>query len=107
MRTLYALKARLTILRDTPSPANPTLADPHSLALAALGWMLGDESRASRLLALTGLTPDELRAGLGDPGLLAAVLDFLAAHEADLVAAADALGVPPQSLVAARESLAA
>ena len=102
MRTLYALEARLTILRDTPSPA-----DPQALALSALGWVLGDESRASRLLALTGLTPDELRAGLGDPGLLAAVLDFLSAHETDLVAAAEALGIAPQDIVAARGRLAA
>lgn len=106
VRTLYALEARLTILRDTPSP-DPALADPQSLALSALGWVLSDESRASRLLALTGLTPDELRAGLGDPGLLAAVLDFLTAHEADLVAAAEALGVTPQDLVTARGRLGA
>jgi hypothetical protein len=56
---LYSLRARLTILRDRSSP------DPAAdvLALAALGWVLQDESRAERLLALTGLTPDELRAG--------------------------------------------
>lgn len=96
------MEARLTILRDIPSPA-----DPQALALSALGWVLGDESRASRLLALTGLTPEDLRAGLGDPGLLGAVLDFLTAHEADLVDAADALGVAPQVLVAARERLGA
>ncbi len=67
--------------------------------------MLSDESRASRLLALTGLTPDELRAGLGDPALLGAVLDFLCSHEPDLVAAAEALGVTPQDLAGARERL--
>ena len=69
--------------------------------------MLSDESRVSRLLALTGLTPEELRAGLGDSGLLAAVLDFLAAHEPDLVAAAEALGVLPQDFARARERLGA
>lgn len=67
--------------------------------------MLGDGPRAERLLALTGLTPEELRDGLGDPSLLAAVLDFLCAHEPDLVAAADALGVKPQDLAGARERL--
>ena len=75
------------------------------MALSALGWVLGDEHRASRLLALTGLTGDDLRAGLGDPAVLGAVLDFLGAHEPDLVAAADALGVAPQTLIAAREAL--
>ncbi len=58
-----------------------------------------------RLLGLTGLTPDALRAGLGDPAILGAVLDFLAQHEPDLVAAADALGVEPQDLIAAAEGL--
>ena len=91
---LYSLEARLTILRDTPSPSNLG-ADPSALALSALGWLLADEARAERLLSLTGLTPDELRDGLGDPAVLGAVLDFLSAHEPDLVAAAEALGVTP------------
>ena len=75
------------------------------LALSALGWLLGDAPRAERLLALTGLTPEALRGGLGDPAMLVAVLDFLCAHEPDLVGAADALGVRPEDLVSARESL--
>lgn len=83
----------------------PSPADPQALALSALGWVLSDEDRAGRLLALTGLTPEDLRAGLGDPGLLGAVLDFLAAHEPDLVAAADALGVEPQDFASARRGL--
>ena len=67
--------------------------------------MLGDSDRADRFLALTGLTPDALRGGLGDPVMLVAVLDFLANHEADLVAAADALGIAPRALIAAQENL--
>lgn len=70
-------------------------------------WVLGQEDRAERLLALTGLTPDELRAGVGDIGLLTAVLDFLCGHEPDLVAAADALGVTPGEIAGARERLGA
>jgi hypothetical protein len=71
--------------------------------------VLADQDRAERLLTLTGLTPDVLRDGLGDPaalpGTLGAVLDFLCGHEPDLLAAADALGVSPQDLAAARERL--
>ena len=67
--------------------------------------MLSDGPRAERLLSLTGLTADELRSGLDDPALLGAVLDFLCAHEPDLVAAAEALNVTPAQLAAARESL--
>ena len=96
----YALRKGLTILREASSPV-----DPQALALAALGWLLESESRAERFLALTGLTPEILRAGLGDPAVLGAVFDFLTAHEPDLVAAADALGVSPQVLARAGESL--
>jgi Protein of unknown function (DUF3572) len=69
--------------------------------------VLAEEDRRERLLALTGLTPDELRTGLGDAAMLSAVLDFLCAHEPDLVAAAGALGVEPGEIAAARERLAA
>ena len=58
-------------------------------------------------MALTGLSPDELRAGLGDPAMLGAVLEFLCAHEPDLLAAADALGVAPGDIAGARERLRA
>ncbi|MEA3041734.1 MAG: hypothetical protein QOC65_1223 [Sphingomonadales bacterium] len=79
--------------------------DPAALALAALGWTLADGARAERLLALTGLTPEDLRAGLGEPATLAAILRFLEAHEPDLVACAEALAVAPSALVAARREL--
>lgn len=92
---------RLTIPRDPQSPA----LDAATLALGALGWVLGEEARAGRLLALTGLDADALRAGLDDPAVLGAVLDFLGAHEPDLLAAAAALGIDPGELVAARGRL--
>ena len=80
-------------------------AGDHALALAALGWTLGDDARAERLLALTGLDPESLRAGLGDRALLAAVLRFLEAHEPDLIACAEELGTNPAELVGARRRL--
>ncbi len=100
-KPLYALQSRLTIPGQSPSPA----ADPEALALAALGWVLADQPRADRLLALTGLTPDHLRTGLTDSAVLSSILDFLCAHEPDLIAAADALGVNPDQIVAAQQEL--
>ncbi len=76
-----------------------------ALALQALVFVLGDPPRTDRFLALTGLTPDALRAGVGDRVVMAAVLEFLANHEADLVAAAAALDIPPATLAAAWETL--
>ena len=84
---------------------NQDTNDPEALALAALGWALDEPARAQRLLALTGLTPDDLRDRLGDPSLLSAVLGFLEAHEPDLLACAGALGVAPAVLVEARRRL--
>lgn len=75
--------------------------------LRALAWILADDSRAERLLALTGLSAQALRDRAADPALLAAVLRFLEAHEPDLVACAEALGDRPEALVAAAARLEA
>jgi hypothetical protein len=55
---------------------------------------------------LTGLTPDGLRAAIGEPATHRAVLEFLCAHEPDLIAAAEALGLEPAELAALREEAA-
>jgi len=81
------------------------LHDPAALALGALTFVLSDPIRTDRFLALTGLTGDTLRARINEPSVLCAVLEFLANHEADLVAAASALDIPPATLAAAWESL--
>ena len=78
---------------------------PDALALAALAWTLADQQRAERLLDTTGLSPEELRGGLGDPAMLAAAVRFLEAHEPDLIACAEELNVSPTELVEARRSL--
>jgi hypothetical protein len=83
------------------------VADPVALALHALAWTVAEQSRADRMLALTGLTGDDLRERATDPAVLAALLGFLEAYEPDLIACADALRVTPSTLVAAREALEA
>ena len=79
--------------------------DPLEVGLAALAWTLGDAERGQRLLALTGLEPNDLRARAAEPAMLAATLGFLEAHEPDLVACADALELAPADLAAARAEL--
>jgi hypothetical protein len=88
------------MLKDRTNPP-----DPEALALSALAWILSEGERAQRLLALTGLTGEDLRERLGEPSVLAAILGFLEAHEPDLTACADALGVAPAALVEARRRL--
>ena len=87
--------------RDTNTP------DAELLGLQALAWTLGEQARADRLTATTGLYPDDLRARAGEPAVLAAVLAYLEAYEPDLIACADALGVTPSALVAAHQMLEA
>ena len=79
--------------------------DPSALALSALAWTVSDPARADRLLALTGLAPEDLRARISEPALLAATLRFLEAHEPDLLACARALDVNAALLVGARQTL--
>ena len=81
--------------------------EPAVVALMALGWVVADEDRAERLFALTGLDPVDLRARAAEPALHAAVLSFIASHEPDLIACAEAIGVPPATLAAVEERLAA
>jgi hypothetical protein len=75
------------------------------LALNCLVWILSDLSRAQRLLSLSGLTPDQLRAGANDPSVMAEILAFLEGHEPDLVAAAQASDTTPQRLIEAKRIL--
>jgi hypothetical protein len=68
--------------------------------------VLADEKRALRFLDLTGLTPAQLRGRIETRELQLSVLEFLCAHEPDLLAAAENLAVDPGAIAAARESLA-
>jgi len=84
---------------------DPTTNDPMALALLALTATLADQRLAERFLSLSGIDPPELRQRAADPDLLVALLQFLEAHEPDLVAVADEIGVKPEALVAARLEL--
>lgn len=80
--------------------ANPTVT-----ALQALAHVAGDPDLGPRFLALSGLDAAGLRASADDPAVLAALIDFLAMRESDLIACADAIGVKPEALVRAGASL--
>jgi Mn-dependent DtxR family transcriptional regulator len=85
--------------------SDATTNDAIALALRALAATLSDQRLATRFLSVSGIEPPDLRQRAGDPALLAALLRFLEAHEPDLVAIAEELGVKPEALVAARREL--
>lgn len=90
-------------MRATDSNGEPADA----LALRALVWTLSEPERATRLISLTGLDPDDLRTRIAEPAVLAACLSFLENYEPDLVACAAAIETKPEALVRARHELEA
>lgn len=76
------------------------------MGLQLLVYVIADDDLGARFLALTGLDADDLRARAADPVVLAALVDFVAGHEADLMGAAKALGVAPQAIITTGQLLA-
>ena len=77
-----------------------------ALAIGALSFIAGDDELMTRFVSLTGLDVSDLRKAASEPGFLVGVLDFLAGHDPDLIAFADAADVAPESIVKARHTLA-
>ena len=76
------------------------------IAIQALGHIASDDELLSRFMSLTGVEPGDFRRLAQERSFLVAVLDFLAGHEPDLVAFAEALGQPPERVIEARHRLA-
>ncbi|RFZ83776.1 DUF3572 family protein [Shinella sp. WSJ-2] len=74
-------------------------------AVTILGWLAGEPELLSRFLALTGVSPSEVRTAVKDTGFLAGIVDFLMSHEPDLLAFCDATGTKPEAVVHAHAVL--
>jgi len=83
--------------------------DAETVALQALAFLAADDERLEQFLALTGMAPDQLRAGLsesaGRAAILGAVLDHLLGWEALLLDFAAEAGLPPESIPRLRRHL--
>ena len=76
-----------------------------AIAAQAVAFLAADDDRLGRFLALTGLSPTELKTGLGQPAFLGAVLDHLLGDEPLLLAFAEAVEIAPELPAAARRLL--
>lgn len=76
-----------------------------TLALRALGYIAAQDDLLMQLFAATGASLADLRAGAGDPAMLAAVADFLLSDETLVAGFAQAVGVAPGALAEARAAL--
>lgn len=66
-----------------------------TLALQALAYIVGESTLCGRFLDLTGVNPSDLHASVQDRAFLAAVIEFLLAHEPNLLAFCADAGIEP------------
>ncbi len=76
-----------------------------ALAIRALGFVASDPELLPRFLSITGIEASAIRQAAGEPGFLAGVLQFIAAHEPTLLRFAEETGTPPASVMTALRAL--
>jgi len=76
-----------------------------ALALQALAHVISDDELLGAFMYVSGVTPDALRAGLGDPSILGSVLDFILQEDARVLAFAESIGIDPRLPDMARQML--
>jgi len=75
------------------------------LAIRALGHIAADDDLLGDFLALSGLSPDELRTRAAESEFLGGILDFLLADEARLLAFCESEELEPRLPDLARQAL--
>ena len=76
-----------------------------ALAIRALGFVAADPELLPRFLAITGIEAGSIRQAAREPGFIAGVLHFIAAHEPSLMRFSEESGIPPQQVSAALRAL--
>ena len=76
-----------------------------ALAIQALAFIASDPELLPRFLAITGIEATSIRDAAREPGFLAGVLQFIAAHEPTLLRFCEETGTPPASISAALRAL--
>jgi len=75
------------------------------IAISGLQHIAGDSEELSRFVALTGVSPHEMRGIAGTSEFLTAVLDYFLGNEATLLAFAASTDINPADISAARFTL--
>ncbi|MCA0271644.1 MAG: DUF3572 domain-containing protein [Proteobacteria bacterium] len=76
-----------------------------TVALKALGWIIGAEDQRDGFMAVSGLAPEDLMRRAGEPEVLLAVMDFLLAEDRRVIAFCDAAGQRCDTLATVRAAL--
>lgn len=83
----------------------PPRENAEEIAIAALGFVAADSELLPRFLAITGIEIGTIRAAAREPGFLAGVLQFIAAHEPTLLAFAESAEIEPAAILGAMRAL--
>jgi len=75
------------------------------IAVSCLNFIALDEDQLHRFIALSGISPHDIRSQAMEPGFLAGVLDFVMGHEPTLIAFAAQAGIKPEDVGRARHKL--
>jgi len=76
-----------------------------ALAIRALSFIASDQDLLARFLAITGIEAASIREAAREPGFLAGVLQFIAAHEPTVLRFCEETATPPGSISAALRAL--
>lgn len=69
-----------------------------SVAISGLQFIAGDEEQISRFVALTGISPEEMRAAADTKEFMIAVLEFFMGDEPTLLAFTASAGIDPHDV---------
>ncbi len=89
------------------SAKNMAQGEAQALAVSALSFVAGDDILLPRFLQLTGIEATQIRQAAAEPGFLAGVLQFVAAHEPTLLQYCNETGTKPPDVMAALDALPA
>ncbi|MCI2398603.1 DUF3572 domain-containing protein [Aliiroseovarius subalbicans] len=76
-----------------------------TVALQALGWLIGNEELMPVFMGATGVAQEDLRTRAADPVFLASVLDFLTMDDAWVMAFCDQVELAYGDPMRARQAL--
>jgi hypothetical protein len=69
-----------------------------SIAISGLQYIAGDEEQLTRFIALTGISPDEMRKAAGTESFLIAILEFFMGDEPTLLAFTASQNIDPSDV---------
>ena len=76
-----------------------------TIALNLIAYIVCDEERLERFLALSGISPNDLQSSAASPEFQGFVLDYALQDETLIIEFAESCGVKPESLQRARFAL--